>query len=97
LSNAVKFTVHGEISASAGTAPLGGGRTRVTIAVKDTGIGLDVEQQAGLFEPLLKPAAEPSGSTRTPSSGIVTRVLVVDDHPVNAMTVILTGRGDDRQ
>jgi signal transduction histidine kinase/HPt (histidine-containing phosphotransfer) domain-containing protein/ActR/RegA family two-component response regulator/prephenate dehydratase len=50
LSNAVKFTERGEIVVRAGTAPLGGGRTRVTLAVSDTGIGLDAAQQAGLFE-----------------------------------------------
>ena len=51
LSNAVKFTERGEVVVRAGTAPLGGGRTRVTLAVEDTGIGLDAEQQARLFQP----------------------------------------------
>src|SRR4029077_3167541 len=46
LSNAIKFTEYGEIVVRAGTAPLGGGRTRVTLAVKDTGIGLEAAQQA---------------------------------------------------
>ena len=50
LSNAVKFTERGEVVVRAGTAPLGGGRTRVTLAVEDTGIGLDAEQQARLFQ-----------------------------------------------
>jgi GAF domain-containing protein len=39
LSNAVKFTERGEVVVRVGTAPLGGGRTRVTLAVSDTGIG----------------------------------------------------------
>jgi signal transduction histidine kinase len=51
LSNAVKFTERGEIVVHAGTVPLGGGETRVALAVKDTGIGLDAEQQARLFQP----------------------------------------------
>src|SRR5262249_1997843 len=40
LSNAVKFTERGEVKVHSATEPLGGGRTRVSIAVRDTGIGL---------------------------------------------------------
>ena len=50
LSNAVKFTDSGHVRVRAGTAPLGGGKTQVTIAVTDTGIGLDAEQQARLVQ-----------------------------------------------
>jgi signal transduction histidine kinase len=51
LSNAVKFTEHSEIRVRAGMEPLGGGQTWVTLAVSDTGIGLDEAQQGHLFEP----------------------------------------------
>ena len=51
LGNAVKFTRHGGVTVRATTEPLGAGRTRVTLAVKDTGIGLDKAQQALLFQP----------------------------------------------
>jgi hypothetical protein len=151
LSNAVKFTARGEIFVRAGTAPLGGGQTRVTLAVRDTGIGLDAEQQARLFEPfsqadssttrryggtglglsivrrlaqlmggdvavesapgegsiftvtlaleaapaesplaeLLKPAAaSPVGAAVAAPSVNATRVLVVDDHPVNREVLV---------
>ncbi len=68
LSNAVKFTERGEIVVRAGTAPLGGGRTRVTLAVKDTGIGLDAAQQARLFEPFSQ--ADSSTTRRYGGSGL---------------------------
>jgi len=68
LSNAVKFTERGEVVVRAGTAPLGGGRTRVTFAVKDTGIGLDAEQQARLFQPFSQ--ADSSTTRRYGGTGL---------------------------
>jgi signal transduction histidine kinase/FixJ family two-component response regulator/HPt (histidine-containing phosphotransfer) domain-containing protein/uncharacterized protein YigA (DUF484 family) len=68
LSNAVKFTQHGEIVVRAGTAPLGDGQTRVTLAVKDTGIGLDAAQQARLFEPFSQ--ADSSTTRRYGGTGL---------------------------
>src|SRR6185503_17573176 len=38
LANAVKFTQRGSVQVRAGTSPLGHGATRVTLAVRDTGI-----------------------------------------------------------
>jgi signal transduction histidine kinase/CheY-like chemotaxis protein/HPt (histidine-containing phosphotransfer) domain-containing protein len=54
LSNAIKFTDNGGVRVRAGTLPLGGGSTRATIAVTDTGIGLGVEQLARLFQPFVQ-------------------------------------------
>src|SRR6516162_6661699 len=68
LSNAVKFTERGEIVVRAGTAPLGGGQTRVMLAVKDTGIGLDAVQQARLFEPFSQ--ADSSTTRRYGGTGL---------------------------
>jgi signal transduction histidine kinase/FixJ family two-component response regulator/prephenate dehydratase len=68
LSNAAKFTERGEIVVRAGTAPLGEGRTRVTLAVSDTGIGLDAEQQARLFEPFSQ--ADSSTTRRYGGTGL---------------------------
>jgi signal transduction histidine kinase/FixJ family two-component response regulator/HPt (histidine-containing phosphotransfer) domain-containing protein len=68
LSNAVKFTEHGRVVVRAGTTPLGGGRTRVTLAVEDTGIGLDTEQQARLFQPFSQ--ADSSTTRRYGGTGL---------------------------
>jgi signal transduction histidine kinase/DNA-binding response OmpR family regulator len=54
LSNAVKFTERGGVRVLAGTTPLGEGRTQVTLAVSDSGIGLDEEQRARLFQPFVQ-------------------------------------------
>jgi signal transduction histidine kinase/ActR/RegA family two-component response regulator/HPt (histidine-containing phosphotransfer) domain-containing protein len=68
LSNAVKFTERGEVVVRAGTAPLVGGRTRLTLAVEDTGIGLDAEQQARLFQPFSQ--ADSSTTRRYGGTGL---------------------------
>ncbi len=68
LSNALKFTEHGGIVVRAATAPLGGGQTRVILAVKDTGIGLDAAQQARLFEPFSQ--ADSSTTRRYGGTGL---------------------------
>lgn len=48
-SNAVKFTDHGDIAVSVGVQRHDGCRVMLHFAVRDTGIGLSTEQQAGLF------------------------------------------------
>src|SRR5215831_12403191 len=68
LSNAVKFTERGEIVVRAGTAPLGGGQAQITLAVRDTGIGLDAEQQARLFQPFSQ--ADSSTTRRYGGTGL---------------------------
>ena len=61
LGNALKFTERGGITVRGSTSPLGGGRTRVTLAVEDTGIGIDEETRKRLFQPF---AQADSSTTR---------------------------------
>jgi signal transduction histidine kinase/FixJ family two-component response regulator/HPt (histidine-containing phosphotransfer) domain-containing protein len=51
LSNALKFTDRGGVRVRAGTTPLSDGRTRISLAVSDTGMGLGAEECARLFKP----------------------------------------------
>jgi PAS domain S-box-containing protein len=68
LSNAIKFTETGEVRVEAATAPLGDGKTRITIAVSDTGIGLDGQQRARLFQPFTQ--ADSSTTRRYGGTGL---------------------------
>jgi PAS domain S-box-containing protein len=68
LGNALKFTERGRITVNAGTAPLGGGRSRVTLAVEDTGIGIDAEQRRRLFQPFAQ--ADSSTTRRFGGTGL---------------------------
>jgi signal transduction histidine kinase/FixJ family two-component response regulator/HPt (histidine-containing phosphotransfer) domain-containing protein len=54
LSNALKFTDRGGVKVRAGTTPLSDGRTRLSLAVSDTGMGLGHEECARLFKPFVQ-------------------------------------------
>jgi signal transduction histidine kinase/CheY-like chemotaxis protein/HPt (histidine-containing phosphotransfer) domain-containing protein len=68
LSNALKFTKKGSVEVRAATSPLGDGTTRVTLAVRDTGIGLSDEQRARLFQPFAQ--ADSSTTRRFGGTGL---------------------------
>ena len=69
LSNAVKFTEAGAVSVDARRVPPdGGGPARVRIAVRDTGIGIEPERLARLFQPFEQ--AEASTSRRFGGTGL---------------------------
>ena len=86
LGNALKFTERGRITVNARTAPLGGGRTRVTLVVEDTGIGIDAEQRRKLFQPFAQ--ADSSTTRRFGGTGlglsIVRRLAHLMDGDISA-------------
>jgi signal transduction histidine kinase/ActR/RegA family two-component response regulator len=51
LSNAVKFTAKGRVTVHASATPVTGGKSLIRVAVTDTGIGIDKETLARLFQP----------------------------------------------
>jgi len=93
LGNALKFTERGRVTVRAGTAPLGGGRTRVTLAVEDTGIGIEEEQRRRLFQPFAQ--ADSSTTRRFGGTGlglsIVRRLANLMDGDISAESA--PGRG----
>ena len=68
VSNALKFTEHGSVRIHLATAPLGGGRVSLILAVTDTGIGLSAEQCAKLFQPFAQ--ADSSTTRRFGGTGL---------------------------
>lgn len=68
VSNSLKFTESGSILASAGTVPLDPHCTRLTIAVRDTGIGIEPSQLNRLFQPFSQ--ADSSTTRRFGGSGL---------------------------
>jgi signal transduction histidine kinase/DNA-binding response OmpR family regulator len=68
VGNALKFTERGGIVLRASTAPLGGERTRVTLVVQDTGVGLSEEECSRLFRPFSQ--ADSSTTRRFGGTGL---------------------------
>jgi CheY-like chemotaxis protein/HPt (histidine-containing phosphotransfer) domain-containing protein len=68
VGNALKFTEHGSVRIHLATAPLGGGRVSLILAVTDTGIGLSAEQCAKLFQPFAQ--ADSSTTRRFGGTGL---------------------------
>ena len=89
LGNALKFTEQGGITVRAATTPLGGGRTRVTLSVADTGIGIEEEQRRRLFQPFAQ--ADSSTTRRFGGTGlglsIVRRLAQLMDGDISAESV----------
>ena len=54
LSNAVKFTEKGTVTFSARVVAQEDGRASLSLAVRDTGIGITQDQKKGLFQPFIQ-------------------------------------------
>ena len=93
LGNALKFTERGAVTVRAATAPLGGGPTRVTLTVEDTGIGIEEDLRKRLFQPFAQ--ADSSTTRRFGGTGlglsIVRRLAQLMDGDVAAEST--PGRG----
>jgi len=61
VSNAVKFTTGGEVSVTLSACPLDDGDWLVTLAVRDTGIGISAEAQDALFQSFTQVASATPG------------------------------------
>ena len=72
LSNAVKFTARGHIELQVAPSPEG----RWTFSVTDTGVGLDAEDLARLFQPFEQGRNRPAGEPGTGLGLVITRRLV---------------------
>lgn len=77
LANAIKFTPHGGVTLSARITHIGEEGAEIDIAVTDTGIGIDVSQQARIFDEYVR--LNPDDDN--PGNGLglsITRKLVKD-------------------
>ena len=68
LSNALKFTEHGEVSVELDRLAAEDHRELIALRVRDTGIGISAEDQARLFKPFAQ--AGEGGALRADSTGL---------------------------
>jgi CheY-like chemotaxis protein/two-component sensor histidine kinase len=68
IGNALKFTERGRVQVEASARPLGDGIVRISLTVRDTGIGLDAAQMARMFRPFEQ--ADSSTTRRFGGSGL---------------------------
>ena len=68
IGNAIKFTSGGEVSVRVVPVRHANGQQRVSFEVRDTGIGIDAETQARLFQPFMQ--ADSSISRRFGGTGL---------------------------
>jgi len=68
LSNAIKFTEHGTVTLAVEAAGERDGRQTVVFRISDTGVGIELDKQARLFEPFMQ--ADSSTTRRFGGTGL---------------------------
>ncbi len=68
VTNAIKFTSTGQVTVQVRSEAKGGGRSRLTFEVEDTGIGIAPEVLPTLFQPFIQ--ADPSTTRRFGGTGL---------------------------
>ena len=87
LSNAVKFTDNGHVSVEAVVEEVDG-REMLSIVIADTGVGMDEENVALIFEPF-----ERLGVTAVSGAGLGMAVVRVDAEAMGGDVVLTSARG----
>ena len=70
LSNAVKFTDAGEIDVSVSSKALGDNKCQISLAIKDTGIGIPKDKMAHVFQPFDQAEMDVSGTNEGAGLGL---------------------------
>jgi signal transduction histidine kinase/ActR/RegA family two-component response regulator len=68
IGNAIKFTANGGVQVCVSQGPTEAGETLVRFEVRDTGIGIPLDMQAGLFDPFTQ--ADSSSTRRYGGTGL---------------------------
>src|SRR5271170_101030 len=68
VGNAIKFTEHGEVCVDVSLSALANGRAHLEFSIRDTGIGIALDQQEGLFQEFQQ--AQTSGSRLYGGTGL---------------------------